>query len=150
MILLSRVGVCIFLSVYNDCVVLNTWVFIFSGDDINITDIVHQYKRFLGSLLFSYTHPFLCSYCFVSQSLVEDAAKSRKFSTKPEHEKQGSLNSMENGVNGKDKQNLMVSFQEIFRNVKAFKIKLILRIQMDFKGLKLLPPPLGGLTRWTA
>jgi len=43
------------------------------------------------------------------QSLVEDAAKSRKFSTKPEHEKQGSLNSMENGVNGKDKQNLMDS-----------------------------------------
>jgi len=45
------------------------------------------------------------------QSLVEDA-KGRKFSSlasKPEPEKQSSINSMENGFNGKDKQNLMDS-----------------------------------------
>ena len=64
---------------------------------------------------------FHCSHCSFSQSLYEDAAKGRKsFITKPEHEKQGSLNSMENGVNGKDKHNLMVSVQEIFRKVYQY------------------------------
>ena len=54
---------------------------------------------------------FLHIHFFSPQSLVEDAAKGRKFSSKPEqYEKQSSLNSVENGFNGKDKQNLVVSF----------------------------------------
>ena len=72
---------------------------------------------------------FLHSHCFVSQSLVEDAAKSKKFSSKPEYDKQQSLNSMENGVNGKDKQNLMVSVEKIFSNVKQ-------NYELLFQGLK--------------
>ena len=71
---------------------------------------VNQVNIGLVVLSCSILFPFFILTVFVPQSLVEDA-KGRKFSSlasKPEPEKQSSINSMENGFNGKDKQNLMV------------------------------------------